>query len=108
MLAVTIVTTVPVESTGARNLRQDTTTDDYTAYRKRADKRHRQRKLTKKQKHMLTGKDYPHLCSTCRNAIDDAVSLYDVDVMKTSTKTMKKRPSCSSTTTVGTVGHEYQ
>ena len=26
---------------------------------------------------MLTGKDYPHLCSACRAAIDDMAMLYE-------------------------------
>lgn len=30
---------------------------------------------------MLTGKDYPHLCSACRAAIDDMAMLYGEDLM---------------------------
>lgn len=31
---------------------------------------------------MLTGKDYPHLCSACRSAIDDMADLYADDLME--------------------------
>jgi hypothetical protein len=31
---------------------------------------------------MLTGKDYPHLCSACRSAIDDMAGLYADDLME--------------------------
>ena len=31
---------------------------------------------------MLTGKDYPHLCSACQSAIDDMAGLYAEDLME--------------------------
>jgi len=31
---------------------------------------------------ILTGKDYPHLCVSCRAAIDDMAGLYEEDLME--------------------------
>jgi len=31
---------------------------------------------------MLTGKDYPHLCSLCRKAIDDIAQVFALDLME--------------------------